>query len=59
MQAVQGCVWDIPFLQLDVLVLCWRPGRFLLLLVFLRQEGLHPEWSLTEWGLGSGSLLQA
>ncbi|CAJ1357408.1 unnamed protein product, partial [Effrenium voratum] len=22
------------------------------------EEGLHPEWSLTEWGLGSGSLLQ-
>lgn len=22
------------------------------------EEGLHPEWSLTEWGLSSGSLLQ-
>jgi len=24
-----------------------------------RQEGLHPEWSLSQWGLTSGSLLQA
>merc|ERR1712061_673937 len=22
------------------------------------EEGLHPEWTLTEWGLNSGSLLQ-
>merc|ERR1719384_1946085 len=22
------------------------------------EEGLHPEWSLSEWGLGSGSLMQ-
>lgn len=22
------------------------------------EEGLHPEWSLTEWGLGNGALLQ-
>jgi len=22
------------------------------------EEGLHPEWTLTEWGLGAGSLLQ-
>ena len=22
------------------------------------EEGLHPEWSLKEWGLSSGSLLQ-